>query len=145
MINLSQFAERLNELIFDNKTNVNEVAKAVGVHQSAIYRYLRAERMPSIEIVIKIASYFQCSVDFLLGLTEQSYSTKFVICPPFKDRLSFLLKHFDVKKSKLIMDTGISVSIFYSWQGGYSIPNLESIIKLAKYFDCSVDYLLGID
>ncbi len=37
---------------------------------------------------------------------------------------------------------GISPGTINSWKNG-SIPNGETLIKLAEYFDCSIDYLLG--
>lgn len=143
MINLSQFAERLNELMFDNNKTATDIATAISIHKSAIYRYLRAERIPEIDIIIKIADLFACSIDFLLGFTDQNYTTKIVICPPFSKRLAFLLEHFSITKYKLVKQTKIPESIIYSWQSGKSRPNLESITKLANYFDCSIDYILG--
>ena len=31
----------------------------------------------------------------------------------------------------------------YSWEKGRSQPSLEMLFKLADYFDCSIDYLVG--
>ncbi len=39
-------------------------------------------------------------------------------------------------------ELGISPSMLTKWKAG-AIPNGESLIKLADYFNCSVDYLLG--
>lgn len=37
---------------------------------------------------------------------------------------------------------GVASSTITQWKNG-SIPNGETLIKIADYFDCSVDYLLG--
>ena len=37
---------------------------------------------------------------------------------------------------------GVSNATCTKWKGG-SIPNGETLIKLADYFKCSIDYLLG--
>lgn len=31
----------------------------------------------------------------------------------------------------------------YYWQIGKSIPTMDSIIKLAKFFNCSIDFVIG--
>lgn len=38
---------------------------------------------------------------------------------------------------------GISSGIITKWKNEGSIPNGETLIKIADYLDCSVDYLLG--
>ena len=40
-------------------------------------------------------------------------------------------------------EIGLSSGIISKWKNG-GIPNGETLIKLAKYFDVSVDYLLGL-
>lgn len=40
-------------------------------------------------------------------------------------------------------EIGLSSGIISKWKNG-GIPNGETLMKLAKYFDVSVDYLLGL-
>lgn len=40
-------------------------------------------------------------------------------------------------------EIGLSAGIITKWKKG-GIPNGETLIKIANYFDCSVDYLLGL-
>ena len=40
-------------------------------------------------------------------------------------------------------EIGLSSGIINKWKNG-GIPNGETLMKLAKYFDVSVDYLLGL-
>lgn len=42
----------------------------------------------------------------------------------------------------LSKSTGISSGNISDWKSGRSKPGLESLLKIADYFDCSVDYLL---
>ncbi len=42
--------------------------------------------------------------------------------------------------------TGITKSTFTDWNKGRSVPKIEKLIKIAEYFDVSLDYLiLGIN
>ena len=38
---------------------------------------------------------------------------------------------------------GISVCSMSDWKRGRSKPGMDSLIKIAKYFDVSIDYLVG--
>ena len=44
---------------------------------------------------------------------------------------------------RVSIETGITKSTFTDWKNGRSTPSLESIIALADYFDCSVEFVLG--
>lgn len=46
------------------------------------------------------------------------------------------------KSEELSKNTGISSGNISDWKSGRSKPGLNSLIKIADYFDCSVDYLL---
>lgn len=45
---------------------------------------------------------------------------------------------------QLGLETGISQSSIGAWEIALSVPNAKAIIALAKYFDVSSDYLLGL-
>ena len=47
------------------------------------------------------------------------------------------------KSEELSKNTGISSGNISDWKSGRSKPGLNSLIKIADYFQCSVDYLLN--
>ena len=53
---LSNFAESISDLIFDQKLTLEQFADKVGINVSEIYRYKRKERLPSTSNLIKIAN-----------------------------------------------------------------------------------------
>lgn len=61
----------------------------------------------------------------------------------FYDILQILMKEHGVSSYKLTKDTGISNGLISNWKQGVKIPSAENLIKIADYFDVSVDYLLG--
>lgn len=143
MFNLSLFAERLNELFFDNNTNVIDVEKLTDIPKSTLYRYLKAETIPSVAMLIKLAEHFNCSIDYLIGIDTDNYYTVNIKSPPFSERFHFLLKKFEVSKYKLNKELGLPDTSLYNWQNGKREPSIESIMKLAEYFNCSIDYIVG--
>ena len=45
--------------------------------------------------------------------------------------------------SQVSRDLDVSMGNISDWKNGRSVPNPVSLVKLADYFGCSVDYLLG--
>ena len=64
---MSEFSERLSELIFENGLNKKTLAKNVGISAACITHYIQDKRLPTIKSLILLADYFGCSTDFLLG------------------------------------------------------------------------------
>lgn len=142
-MDLPVFAERLSELIFDSEKNAREVAKEIGVSKTTIYEYLSGAKMPSLSNLIKLADYFQCAIDYLLGLEPERPALVFQPCKAFPARFEEVLKHFGITRYKLEQLTGISESTLYYWAKGQKTPNAESLILVCKKLDCRVDFLVG--
>ncbi len=145
MFNLSEFAERLKELMIEYNINQTQLAERINVKVSTISRYLSEQNVPEIEILIRLADCFNCSIDFLVERSENylNSGTSYKECPTFSVQFKKLLSHFKVSKYKLQKEARISKTIMYYWETGKYQPSIENIIKLANYFDCSVDYILG--
>ena len=60
-----QFAKNLRLLI--GEQSVNEFSKRVGIPQQTLSRYLLCQREITLENLIKIANYFDESIDVLIG------------------------------------------------------------------------------
>ena len=58
-------------------------------------------------------------------------------------KLFELLDSKNIKAFQLSKDTGISSGNISDWKSGRSSPNVEALIKIADFFDCSADYLLN--
>lgn len=61
------FAERLKELRKKNKVTQAELTLATFITQSTISKYERGEIEPSASVLIKIADFFNVSIDYLCG------------------------------------------------------------------------------
>ena len=65
------FGQRLKELRIKSGLTQNQLADRIGVTKSVVSYYELHERTPSPEVLVKLASIFHCSTDFLLGLEKQ--------------------------------------------------------------------------
>lgn len=61
----------------------------------------------------------------------------------FPERLSYLMRIEKLSQSALARKIGISQSAICNWLNGKKEPSIESLWKLADYFDVTVDYLIG--
>lgn len=75
MAGSNEFGGRLFALREENNINKTKLAKILNMSRSMITMYESGERMPSIEVLLKISDYFSVSIDWLLGRTENKQLT----------------------------------------------------------------------
>ena len=63
----------------------------------------------------------------------------------FAENLKELRLEKGVGQVELAEKIGVSKGIISLWENGKREPTLSSLIALAKYFDISIDTLVGID
>ena len=61
------------------------------------------------------------------------------------EKIKYLRESADMTQSELARNLGLSRSGVNSWEMGLSIPSTQYIVELAKTFDVSADYLLGME
>ena len=69
-MDLLNFGNKLKELRNQNKMTQQQLAAQIGVTKSVISYYELQERAPSPEILLKLASVFHVSTDYLLGVSK---------------------------------------------------------------------------
>ncbi|MDL2280582.1 helix-turn-helix domain-containing protein [Selenomonadales bacterium OttesenSCG-928-I06] len=62
----------------------------------------------------------------------------------FSRRLSKLQKEKKLLKKDIAQAIGISIMAYYRYEKGDREPTVSVLISLAKLFDISTDYLLGL-
>lgn len=67
---LEKFSYRLTVLLDEHNMSQTQLAKKVGTTNVTICRYINGERIPRIDVVSKIASVFNVSLNYLLGISE---------------------------------------------------------------------------
>lgn len=60
------------------------------------------------------------------------------------DNLKKIRETKNITQVKLSTDLGVSQELISRYELGSSFPQPNMLIKLSEYFNCSVDYLLGI-
>ena len=67
---LEKFSYMLTVLLDEHNMSQTQLAKKVGTTNVTICRYINGERIPRIDVASKIASVFNVSLDYLLGISE---------------------------------------------------------------------------
>lgn len=134
---------RLKELLVEAEITPAILSKKLNIEQSVISKFLLGERLPSANTLVKLSDFFNITTDYLLGLSDVLDNRKFKERPPFNEQFEFLLSNFNKTKYRLGKDAEFSEETLNRWQKGQYEPTVESLARLAKYFDCSVDFVLG--
>jgi len=67
------FGARLRQLRIEKGLSQPQLAQRVSVTKSVISAYENEIRMPSYDILIKLATLFHVSTDYLLGMNNEKY------------------------------------------------------------------------
>ena len=68
---------RIKELRKKNKITQTELAKGIGTSTQAISMYEKGERNPKIDKIQALADFFNVSVEYLMGLSDQPHVPKY--------------------------------------------------------------------
>ena len=66
---------RIKELRSETKRTLKQMAEDFGTSHQVISRYELGQAEPDYETLIKIADYFNVSVDYLLGRTDKRFTS----------------------------------------------------------------------
>ena len=68
---MSKLSERLKELMFDcGQIKSEALALSLGVSGPTVRRWMNAQSDITLENAVKVADFFQCSIDYLGGMSE---------------------------------------------------------------------------
>lgn len=137
-----KIGESIRELLslrnIDNKT----FAEAVGVSLSTVSRWENNAKYMRLSTIVKIAEYFHCSIEFLVGRTDKILDFQPKECPPLYPHLRELMKKKGIARNQINKATRIKSSHFVDWKNGAD-PHVLSLIELADYLNVTLDNLAG--
>ena len=71
MFSKKLFSERLRELRTKHKISQTQLGEIVGISQFAVSKIEKSERAASIEVLYALADYFDVSLDYLVGRSDE--------------------------------------------------------------------------
>lgn len=70
MYNKELFIKRLMELRAENNLSQEKLGKLINVSEACISRWEKGSRTPNAESIYALSKAFNCTSDYLLGLTD---------------------------------------------------------------------------
>lgn len=131
-----------------NGLTQSELAELLGVSQQTISKYENGSREPDLENLIRMSKIFHVTTDYLLGVSEptSTYLLHEEESIYFREEISLRLKKLmeerntDSESLATICNlTSEEMRLFLDY--GY-LPHIDILMKLADYFQVSLDYLL---
>ena len=126
----------------DDKNQI-KLANEIGINQSQISRYLKGT-IPNTKSIVKICDYFNCSIDYIVGLNDKTYKVlkNGYDNKVFYERYQKALKdnntnHYKLSKQGIVCETSLRL-----WKKGM-LPQFDVLFNIAITLCTSIDYLLG--
>lgn len=63
--------------------------------------------------------------------------------PIFLERLEELRREKGIMRNQLLRELGLGKNAFLNWKTQNTLPNGTTLVKIADYFDVSIDWLVG--
>lgn len=138
---MNSFQERLQELLVENNMSRLQLAKALNISSTTINGYFNNNYYPQISIAIAMAKYFNCSLDFLFGLSD-SKAIPLLNNNTFFENFNNLIKMSNISIAQTMKNLKMSEYNYYRWRDGL-LPKTINLLDIARYFETSIDELIG--
>lgn len=141
---MAEFAERLSELMLEKNIKAQELAAILGVNKSSIHDWKRGKFNVFLSNALKLADFFGCSLEFLIGRSETVIDYTPQPCPPFYPRFLAVLEECGVTAYRMREESKIKGAYFNNWKKG-SDPLIPTLLVAADFLGVTLDYLVGRD
>lgn len=141
---ISGFKDTFNELLKESDKTIKQVSIELNTSPFVVLKWKHKLTDVKLKSLIKLADYFDCSVEFLCGKTKRQKDFEPRRCPPFGERMVKVLKEKGCSTYRLFKDTAIKPAQYHHWRKGTE-PLLSSLETVAEYLGVTLDYLIGRD
>ena len=136
-----KFKSRFVKLIEPLNANSVQIAKMIGTTTQTVCDARYYGMYPSVYGAMRIADYFNVSLDYLLGLTDDDTFVKSENPVTFGERLRQLREA--KPSSNIRIDTKVNPVVIKAWESANRFPlKWRHLFSFAEFYDVSFDYLL---
>ena len=142
---------RIKDLRIENNYTQRELAAKIGLTPKMISFYEKGERVPPLDIIVKLVQIFNVSSDYLLGLSDKRYPDEDLggRSPHIENRFGKILSDYrrtnDISISDFSKKIGVSKDLLSQIEFGIYTPSLELLRKISELTGYSIDYLTGAE
>ena len=137
---------KLKELREYNNLSQYDIANLLGIKRSSYNQFEQQYDIIPIKRLNEVANIFNCSIDYILGLTDnKNYNiiNKGINLEMSKNRLKTFRKERKITQNKLAQVLKTTPSVVSGFVRGTNIIATPFLYELCKKYHVSADYLLG--
>lgn len=138
-----EFQKVFIELTQEMDCTISQVPKRLGIAYDIYTKIRDYGKIPSPKILIRIADYFNVSIEYLLGRTHDTYFEGAKERKTFKERFKQLREKHHMTEYAVTKKLHIFTCHISNWNRFNYTPSLDTLIILSQVFKVSLDYLLG--
>ena len=141
---ITMYGKRITELRKQQNLTQDELANLMGISCLTLSLYESEKREPNIEILHKFSTFFNVSIDYILGneISEDIINNSNTV--KLGNKIATLRKQKGLHQKDFASILNVSSSTIGMWETDKRQPNLDMIVKIAKYFNVTADFLLDI-
>jgi transcriptional regulator with XRE-family HTH domain len=151
---LRLFGDKLRYLRRQHRLTQTDLSRQLDLASQAYISDLEAGRkIPSLDLVVRIADLFSVTTDYLLRdeLPVESQVTsplrevprEILAIKQFGEKLRYLRQQQRLTQTTLAQQVGLASQAYVSdLEAGRKVPSLDLIVRLAELLEVTTDYLL---
>ena len=139
---MSNISERLLSLLEENNISASKLAKQIGMTPPTLLKWLHGDVDPKLKHLLLIADNFDCSLEYLVGRSDDYSKSGFKPAPPFAEQLKRVIEESGKSIYSACKHTTFAYRCFWDWFHGQE-PLLSSLIQLADFYGLTLDQLVG--
>lgn len=149
---MSDFSKRLKKLRHEKKLamdmlvdDINSRYPELNFNKSMLSRWENGLAEPSLNSAKYLSLFFDVSIDYLVGLTDDRTPPKRALTVEDKVRgiLVDLRTKRNLTQTELGKVVGKSKTAVASWEQGLSMPDVATLYQLAQYYGKSMNFMCG--
>lgn len=138
------FGENLKKIRKKNNLGQVELAKKLNVANGTISMWENNLRTPDLKTIKEIANFFSIPIYDLIVEDENEININSQENLQ-RTKLKVMRKEMNFTQKEVAQNLRITTQAYANYEQGLREPNIETLIKLAKLFKCSIDELIGME
>lgn len=138
-----KFKLRLQKILDDYGYEKGELSEEANICDSVTTRMTVYGIIPTTTILVRLANCLNLPLEYLLGECDDKTFNESINPTEFYIRLEELKKEKKTTYTKISKAINFPDSYFYDWIKRKTLPSIQFLIPLSKYFQVNLDYLIG--
>ena len=136
------FRNSLTEIMLERNLTIVELAKGIWSDPSTVRKWFDRVKDIKLSTLLKLADYFNCSLEYLCGKTHDNQRFDSCPCKRFGIRIKEIISEYKLIPYNFLNEIGVMPSRYYYWLSGGE-PMLTTLNIMANHLGITLDKLVG--